>query len=72
MLLCDAFAQSLIGDTYSHGCASSTSAGFMAMGVTTDNTQNNTIDTFLFASDTAVSNIGTLSRNGRDIADAHV
>ena len=52
--------------------ASSESNGFIAMGATSANGQSNSVETFLFSSDTSIANIGTLSRPGRDIAGAHV
>jgi hypothetical protein len=66
------YAITSIGSRSGGSSASSTSAGFIALGATYTNVQSNSVETFLFASDTTVSNIGTLSRPGRDVAGAHV
>ena len=51
--------------------ASSVTAGFIAKGANSSNSQTNQVKTFLFASDTTITDVGTLSQNGREAASSH-
>ena len=51
--------------------ASSVTAGFMAKGANSSNSQTNEVKTFLFASDTTITDVGTLSQPGREAASSH-